>query len=106
MSGKRGAEDEGNEEGILEASLAPTSTTFIGWMLTPEFRRHLLTHIPLDILLMMKEISKEFEATMRDCITRRVESGEMIFHRGVVSCLLKLQEFDYRIFPDDVNINW
>ena len=55
---------------------------FIGWMLTPELRRHLLTYIPLDTLLTTIAISKEFEETMRDYIGRRVESGELIFHRG------------------------
>ncbi|GMH60824.1 hypothetical protein TL16_g03133 [Triparma laevis f. inornata] len=56
---------------------------FIGWMLTPEFRRHLLTYIPLDALLTTMSISKDFEETTREYIARRVESGEMIFHRGV-----------------------
>ena len=56
---------------------------FIGWMLTPEFQRHLLTYIPLDTLLTIKVISKEFEETTRGYIAMRVESGEMIFHRGV-----------------------
>ncbi|GMI16858.1 hypothetical protein TrLO_g1691 [Triparma laevis f. longispina] len=55
----------------------------IGWMLTPKFRRHLLTYIPLDALLTTMPNSREFEETTREYIARRVESGEMIFHRGV-----------------------
>ena len=55
---------------------------FIDWMLTPEFRRHLLTYVPFDALLTTMSISKEFEVT-REYIARWVESGEMIFHRGV-----------------------
>ena len=53
---------------------------FIGWMLTPEFRRHPLTYIPLDTLLTTMSISKEFEETTREYIARRFEDGEMIFH--------------------------
>ncbi|GMH73203.1 hypothetical protein TrLO_g13726 [Triparma laevis f. longispina] len=60
---------------------------FIEWMLTPEFRRHLLTCIPLDALLTTISISKEFEETTREYIARRVEDGEMIFHRGVDSVI-------------------
>ena len=56
---------------------------FIGWMLTPEFRHHLLTYIPLDALLTTMTISKEYEETTREYIARRVESGEMIFNLGV-----------------------
>jgi len=52
-------------------------------MLTMEFRRHLFTYIPLDMLLTMKVLSKEFEVTMREYIARRVEGGRMIFHHGV-----------------------
>ena len=59
----------------------------IGWMLTPEFHRHLLTYIPLDALLTTMSISKEFEETTREYIARRVEDGEMIFHRGVDSVI-------------------
>ena len=32
-------------------------------MMTPEFRRHLLTYIPLDALLTKMAISQEFEET-------------------------------------------
>ncbi|GMH82008.1 hypothetical protein TL16_g09118 [Triparma laevis f. inornata] len=56
---------------------------FISWMLTPEFRRHLLAYIPLEMLLTMGVISKEFEEMTREYIIRRIESGKMIFHRGV-----------------------
>ncbi|GMH60865.1 hypothetical protein TrLO_g13635 [Triparma laevis f. longispina] len=55
---------------------------FIGWMLTPEFCRHLLTYIPLDTLLTTMMISKDFEETTREYILRRAESGEMVFHDG------------------------
>ncbi|GMH70622.1 hypothetical protein TL16_g05455 [Triparma laevis f. inornata] len=84
--GERGAGDEEmqDEEVILEASSeAISSASFIGWMLTPEFHRHLLTYIPLDTLLTMKVLSKEFDETTRAYIAKRVEDGEMIFHRGV-----------------------
>jgi len=47
-------------------------------MLTPEFRRHLLTYIPPDVLLTTMSISKEFEETTSEYIAMRVESGEMI----------------------------
>lgn len=54
---------------------------FIEWMLTPKFRRHLLTYIPPNALLKTMTISKEFDEMTREYITRSVESGEMMIHR-------------------------
>ncbi|GMH47007.1 hypothetical protein TrLO_g4248 [Triparma laevis f. longispina] len=57
---------------------------FIGWMQTPEFRRHLLTYIPLDALLLTTmSIYQDLRDDTRAYIADRVNNGEMIFHRGV-----------------------
>ncbi|GMH88592.1 hypothetical protein TL16_g11197 [Triparma laevis f. inornata] len=95
ISGKRGAEDEQNEEGEGFVEVPPAESLSISttastvpattdqFMYTPEFRRHFVEFVPLDTLLTMKVISKEFEETTREYIAWRVKNGEMILHRGV-----------------------
>ncbi|GMH57355.1 hypothetical protein TL16_g02355 [Triparma laevis f. inornata] len=50
---------------------------FIGWMLTPEFRRHLLTYIPLDTLLTTIELDDNGEFEEAKEVYERCLAGRM-----------------------------
>ncbi|GMI15276.1 hypothetical protein TrLO_g7841 [Triparma laevis f. longispina] len=95
MGGSRGAGDEEKEDEGRTIDLPPLASLPISstvstapaatdqFMHTPEFRRHFVDFVPLGTLLTMKAISKEFKEMTREYIARRVESGEMVLHRGV-----------------------
>ncbi|GMH57876.1 hypothetical protein TrLO_g13685 [Triparma laevis f. longispina] len=94
MSGKRGSEDERNEdeESISEVSAAenlPASTTVSTaptvtdqFTFTPEFRRHFIDFVPGNTLMRLRLATKGWNATADVFIDEGMRNGEIIVHDG------------------------
>ncbi|GMI05435.1 hypothetical protein TrLO_g3075 [Triparma laevis f. longispina] len=90
--GKRGSEDEGDEEeeGILEIPPIESSTistvvstvpaTTDQFMFTPEFGRYFVEFVHVQILMTLRSTTKGWKAAAEEVIDEGVRSGELIVH--------------------------
>ncbi|GMH60915.1 hypothetical protein TL16_g03152 [Triparma laevis f. inornata] len=94
MGGKRGAENEGDEDGggFVEALLAATSTistvvstvlsTTDQFMHTPEFKRHVVEFFPGDTLMNLRLATKTWKAAVDALIDKGVKNTTILVHQG------------------------
>ncbi|GMI07988.1 hypothetical protein TrLO_g95 [Triparma laevis f. longispina] len=94
MSGKRRAEDEGDEDGgvILEIPPAENLTTLTTactvpattdqFMHTPEFRRHFFDFIHVQALMALRVATKVWKAVAEEVIDEGMKSAELMVHAG------------------------
>ncbi|GMH53838.1 hypothetical protein TL16_g01542 [Triparma laevis f. inornata] len=91
---KRGARDEGSEDGEEILDLPPAESLNIltvvstvpattdQFMHTPEYRRHFVEYVPGDTLMTLRLATKGWKAAADAFIDEGVESGTMIVHDG------------------------
>ena len=94
MSGKRRAEDEGNEDGeqTIEATSAATSSTLTTvstvpattgqFMFTEDFKRLLVGLVQGDTLMTLRFVTKTWKRVADAFIDEGVKSGAMMVHDG------------------------
>ena len=92
--GKRGEGDKEKEdgEGVLMGSSAANSTTLTTvptapattdqFMHTPEFRRHFVDFVHLEMLMVLRVATKGWNAAVDAKIDVGVRSGELMVHGG------------------------